>query len=95
MARKKDGPAGKEKAKRSRRKDPTAAAAGAATGLLVIAWACLKLVQGQSTLLDTAKLALVGLVSAIVVEKVVFPLGRTLVGPPQQTKNGGKEGPGT
>ena len=92
MAKKEKKPATGKGTKR-RRKDPTAAAAGAAVGLLVIAWACLKLVQGTSSLLDTAKLAVVGLVCAVVVEKLVFPLGRMLVGPPQGQRKG-KQAPG-
>lgn len=72
---------GKAGGSTAKRKDPTATAVGSALGLIVVAWACWQLIQGQLDLLGAAKVALVALGVALVTEKGVFPLTRMLMGP--------------
>ena len=56
--------------------------AGSAGGLTVLAYACVALIGGNIDLFTAGKLAVGALIGSIIIEKAVFPLGLTLMGPP-------------
>lgn len=82
MARKGKSDGGGKKEKRAKRKDVYARSAGALVGLLMLGFAGWQLVTGVTDIAGAGRIAVAALVSALVVEKVVVPFGRLVIGPP-------------
>lgn len=86
MAKKRDTKppkAGKRGKARRRSVNPFARLLGTIAGLSMLAYASFGLVFAGMDLLSAGKLALIALVLAVVVEKVVVPFGSSLIGPPR------------